>query len=106
MPLHYFWRQIIWAGLGVPLMIGCARCCRKRLAKRLSIGAAVLFTAACSALVPLVGTEVNGARALAGRRHPFRFQPSEFLKPFFIVGGRMDAVARARKDRNLPVHVR
>ncbi|WP_380873898.1 cell division protein FtsW [Sphingomonas sp. DBB INV C78] len=97
--LHYFWRQILWAGLGVPLMIAVSML-PQGLAKRISIGAATFFTVML-ALVPLVGTEVNGAVRWLGV-DPFRFQPSEFLKPFFVVAVAWMLSLRAQ-DRNLPV---
>ena len=53
------------------------------LARRLAlIGAAVLV--ACLALTPFVGNSINGARRWIGYGVA-SFQPSEFLKPLFIV---------------------
>ncbi|SNS19093.1 cell division protein FtsW [Sphingomonas laterariae] len=97
--LHYFWRQIIWAGLGVPLMIGVSML-PQGLAKRLSLAAAAFF-GLCLMLVPIAGTEVNGAVRWLGV-DPFRFQPSEFLKPFFVVAIAWMLSLRAQ-DRSLPV---
>jgi cell division protein FtsW len=69
-------------------------------ARRLAVGLALLF-ALMLALVPLIGTNVNGAtRWLGGGA--FRFQPSEFLKPFFVVGIAWLLSLRAR-DPSLPV---
>ncbi|PTD24990.1 FtsW/RodA/SpoVE family cell cycle protein [Sphingomonas fennica] len=97
--LHYFWRQIVWIMLGVPLMIAVSMLPRDS-ARRLSIGAAVLFCLLL-ALVPIAGTQVNGAVRWLGV-DPFRFQPSEFLKPFFVVATAWMLSLRAR-DRGLPV---
>ncbi|AGH48838.1 MULTISPECIES: FtsW/RodA/SpoVE family cell cycle protein [Sphingomonadales] len=97
--LHYFWRQIVWIMLGVPLMIAVSMLPRDS-ARRLSIGAAVLFSLLL-ALVPIAGTQVNGAVRWLGV-DPFRFQPSEFLKPFFVVATAWMLSLRAR-DRGLPV---
>ena len=53
------------------------------LARRLAlIGAAVLIV--CLALTPFVGNSINGARRWIGYGFA-SFQPSEFLKPLFIV---------------------
>lgn len=98
-PLHYFWRQLIWVGLGVPLMVAVSMLPRE-LAKRLSLFGAALFGIAL-ALVPVVGTEVNGAVRWLGV-DPFRFQPSEFLKPFFVVAIAWMLSLRSL-DRGLPM---
>ena len=57
--LHYFYRQIVWIGIGVPVMIGISMMSRER-AKRFSIGGALLFLALLAA-VPFIGAEKNGA---------------------------------------------
>ena len=80
--LHYFKRQILWVLAGVPLMLGVSML-PIAWAKRVSIGLTVFFIG-CLFLVPFVGAEVNGAVrwiSLPG----FQLQPSEFLKPVFIV---------------------
>ncbi|MGH6781604.1 MAG: FtsW/RodA/SpoVE family cell cycle protein [Sphingomonadaceae bacterium] len=97
--LHYFWRQILWAGLGVPLMIGVSML-PQGVARRLSLGAAAFF-GLCLLLVPIAGTEVNGAVRWLGV-DPVRFQPSEFLKPFFVVAIAWMLSLRTQ-DRSLPV---
>ena len=80
--LHYFYRQIGWIMLSMPVMILISMMPRER-ARRLSlIGAALFF--GLLAIVPIVGPEVNGAR----RWIAFgvgQVQPSEFLKPFFVI---------------------
>ena len=43
-------------------------------------------------LVPIIGQEVNGAQRWIGVGFA-QFQPSEFLKPLFVVDDRLDAVA-------------
>jgi len=81
-PLLYFYRQLLWVGLGIPMMLGISMLERDH-ARRLAIGLA-LFFAFTLLLVPLLGTSINGARRwidLPG----MRFQPSEFLKPTYIV---------------------
>lgn len=80
--LHYLKRQILWIMAGVPLMLGISML-PIIWAKRIAIfGTAICMVALM--LVPLIGFEANGAVRwiqLPG----FAFQPSEFLKPLFIV---------------------
>ena len=81
-PLIYFYRQLLWVGLGLPLMLAVSMLSRDR-ARRLAIWGAIIF-AAMLVLVPVLGSSINGAKRwidLPG----LRFQPSEFLKPMFIV---------------------
>ena len=80
--LFYLKRQILWVLAGVPVMLGVSML-PIVWAKRLALGGTMLFIAALFA-VPFIGVEANGAVrwiALPG----FQFQPSEFLKPVFIV---------------------
>ncbi|ARS27452.1 FtsW/RodA/SpoVE family cell cycle protein [Sphingomonas sp. KC8] len=97
--LHYFWRQLVWVGLGLPVMIGVSML-PQNVARRLSIGGAVCFTVLLM-LVPLIGTEVNGAVRWLGV-DPVRFQPSEFLKPFFVVAIAWMLSLR-QQDKGLPM---
>lgn len=80
--LHFFYRQIMWVAMGVPLMLGISML-PKQAARRMAIYGAILFVILLM-LVPLIGTNVNGAQRWLGSG-AFRFQPSEFLKPFFAV---------------------
>ena len=80
--LHYFYRQIVWIGVGVPVMIAISMMSRER-AKRMSlVGAAIFFTLLI--FVPILGPEVNGATRWIDIGIG-QLQPSEFLKPFFVV---------------------
>ncbi|GEM_PF-6015 len=98
-PLHYFYRHLAAIVVGFVVMIGVSMLPRVQ-ARRLAVGLAMLF-GLCLALVPLVGTEMNGAtRWLGGTA--LRFQPSEFLKPVFIVTLAWLLSLRAR-DPSLPV---
>jgi cell division protein FtsW len=81
-PLHYFYRQLIWTLVAAPVLIAVSML-PKPTARRLSIAGAVFFTALLF-LVPVIGQEVNGARRWLGMGSA-QFQPSEFLKPLFIV---------------------
>src|SRR5215208_637437 len=58
--LYYFYRQLAWIMIGVPVMIGISMMPRER-ARRLSLAGATLFFALL-VLVPIVGPEHNGAR--------------------------------------------
>ena len=97
--LYYFWRQIAWIGVGIPVMIAISMMPRER-ARRLSLfGAAFFFV--LLVFVPIIGPEHNGAR----RWIEFglgQVQPSEFLKPFFVVA--MASLLSIREtDKSLPV---
>ncbi|MDB5692624.1 MAG: cell division protein FtsW [Alphaproteobacteria bacterium] len=81
-PLHYFYRQLIWIMAGLPVMIAVSMLPRDK-ARRLCLLGTLLFTAML-VLVPIFGPEVNGARRWLGVGFA-QFQPSEFLKPLFIV---------------------
>lgn len=81
-PLIYFYRQLLWVGLGVPLMLVISMMQRDQ-ARRLAIGLCGFFLLTL-VLVPILGSSINGAKRwieLPG----MRFQPSEFLKPAFVV---------------------
>jgi cell division protein FtsW len=81
-PLHYFWRQLMWVGVSLPVLFGVSMM-PVALARRMALaGAAVLMV--LLALTPFIGAEHNGARRWIGLGIS-EFQPSEFLKPMFIV---------------------
>jgi cell division protein FtsW len=98
-PLYYFYRQIVWIALAVPVMIGVSMLA-KPTARRLSILGAAAFTLFLF-LVPILGFEVNGARRWLDVGVT-QFQPSEFLKPMFIVTIAW-LLSLKEKDRSLPV---
>ncbi len=81
-PLLYFWKQLIWVGLGVPVMILVSMMPHK-LARRFAMGGAAFFSVFI-AVVPLIGFEKNGATRWIDIGVG-QFQPSEFFKPFYIV---------------------
>src|SRR5689334_5752365 len=98
--LYYFWRQLAWIAVGVPVMIAISMMPKER-ARRLSlIGAAFFFVLLI--FVPLIGPEHNGAR----RWVEFglgQVQPSEFLKPFFVVSIAW-LLSLKESDKSLPVY--
>jgi len=98
-PLYYFYRQLIWTLVAVPVLIAVSML-PKPTARRLSIAGAVLFTGLLF-LVPFLGAEVNGARRWLGMGFA-QFQPSEFLKPLFIVSIAW-LLSLREKDPSLPM---
>jgi cell division protein FtsW len=96
--LYYFKRQVLWVILGLPVMLGVSMLSRK-WALRLSLAGAGIFTVLL-ALVPFVGHEANGAHRWIGAGS-FQIQPSEFLKPLFIVTTAW-LLALGEEDRTLP----
>ncbi|PWG03175.1 FtsW/RodA/SpoVE family cell cycle protein [Sphingosinicella humi] len=98
-PLYYFYRQLMWIFVAVPVMIAVSML-PKAKARRLSIAGAVIF-AFFLFLTPMVGQEINGARRWIGYGFA-QFQPSEFLKPLFIVSLAW-LLSLRDKDKTLPV---
>jgi cell division protein FtsW len=98
-PLHYFYRQMMWIVVAVPVMIGVSMI-GKTMARRLCLAGAAFFTVLL-AFVPIIGEEVNGARRWIGLGF-VQFQPSEFLKPMFVVSLAW-LLSLREKDQSLPV---
>ncbi|WP_425228281.1 FtsW/RodA/SpoVE family cell cycle protein [Sphingomonas sp.] len=98
-PLYYFWRQLVWVGLSLPVLI-ITSMLPVATARRLALIGAVVFLG-CLAITPVAGVVVNGARRWIGVGFA-QFQPSEFLKPFFIVAVAWVLSLKA-KDEELPV---
>jgi cell division protein FtsW len=98
--LYYFWRQLAWIAVGIPVMIGISMMPRER-ARRVSLfGAAFFFV--LLVFVPVIGPEINGARRWI-EIGVGQLQPSEFLKPFFVVA--MAWLLSLRdSDKSLPVY--
>jgi cell division protein FtsW len=80
--LYYFYRQIAWIMVGIPVMIGISMMPRERARRFSIVGAAIFFV--LLVLVPMVGPEHNGARRWI-EIGVGQLQPSEFLKPFYVV---------------------
>jgi cell division protein FtsW len=97
--LYHFYRQIAWIAVGVPVMIGISMLSRER-ARRLSLfGAAFFFVMLI--FVPVLGPEINGAKRWIDIGVG-QLQPSEFLKPFYVVA--MAWLLSLREgDKSLPV---
>ncbi|MBJ6120635.1 cell division protein FtsW [Sphingomonas sp. BT553] len=97
-PLYYFWRQLMWVGVSLPVLFGVSML-PVTVARRFAVMGAGLFTLLL-ALTPLIGVEVNGAKRWIGYGFA-QFQPSEFLKPLFIVTIAWLLSLKA-KDQELP----
>ena len=98
-PLHYFWRQAMWVAVSLPVLIGVSMM-PVPTARRLALTGAALFALAL-AVTPFAGAAHNGARRWIGVGLA-EFQPSEFLKPLFIVAVAWILSLKA-KDDELPV---
>nr|WP_315469830.1 putative peptidoglycan glycosyltransferase FtsW [uncultured Sphingorhabdus sp.] len=80
--LYFFYRQLMWVIVGVPIMLFISMCPREK-ARRIAVyGFCIVFV--LLVLVPVLGREVNGSRRWIGPGFA-GLQPSEFLKPFYAV---------------------
>ena len=97
--LYFFYRQLMWVIVGVPIMLFISMCPREK-ARRIAVyGFCIVFV--LLVLVPVLGREVNGSRRWIGPSFA-GLQPSEFLKPFYAVT--MAWIINWRlKDPTLPV---
>jgi cell division protein FtsW len=98
-PLTYFWKQLMWVMLGVPVMIAISMLPQHQV-RRLALAGAAFFSIML-AFVPLIGFEKNGATRWIGVGIG-QFQPSEFLKPCFVVAVAWILSLR-NQDKSLPV---
>ncbi|GAA0727299.1 FtsW/RodA/SpoVE family cell cycle protein [Sphingomonas japonica] len=99
--MYYFWRQAGWVAASLPVMLGVSMLPIKAARRLALLGTAVCI--ACLLVVPFAGAEVNGARRWIGLGF-MKFQPSEFLKPLWIVTTAWLLSFKA-KDPELPVIV-
>ncbi len=98
-PLYYFYKQLMWIAIAIPVMVVVSMLPKQRARRLCLTGAGLLLVALF--LVPVIGTEVNGARRWLGSGFA-QFQPSEFLKPLFIVAIAW-LLSLKDKDPTLPV---
>jgi cell division protein FtsW len=96
--LYFLWLHLRWQFLGLLVLLATSLLPRE-LVRRGSIVLSAMMIGALL-LVPLIGSEVNGARRWLD--FGIRFQPSEFLKPAFAVACAWILSWRAR-DPLLPV---
>src|SRR3546814_16003943 len=81
-PLYYFWRQLAWVAISLPVMFFVSML-PVQTAKRLALIGCAVFMALLMA-VPFIGAEVNGARRwFSVGIGPF--PPAAFLTPFFLL---------------------
>ena len=97
--LYFFWRQLAWIALGIPVMIGISMMSKDRLRRLSLFGAAFFFVLLI--FVPVLGFEVNGATRWI-ELGIGQLQPSEFLKPFFVVSLAW-LLSLKDSDKSLPV---
>ena len=98
-PLYYFWRQVMWVTVSLPVLVGISML-PIATARRFALAGAVCF-ATLLALTPFIGVVHNGARRWLSLGLS-EFQPSEFLKPFFIVAMAW-VLSLKSKEEELPV---
>jgi cell division protein FtsW len=98
-PMYYFWRQLMWVGVSIPVMLAVSML-PAGAARRFALGLAGVFLLLLLT-TPVIGVEVNGAKRWLGVGIS-QFQPSEFLKPVFIVAIAWMLSLRAR-DPDLPM---
>lgn len=80
--MHFFWRQLMFIFAALPIMIGIAMLDANRIRQ---LGLGVFATAfVVLLLLPFIGMEAKGAIRWISIRS-FTFQPSEFLKPGFVI---------------------
>lgn len=96
--LYFYWAHLRWQIVGLAAMFGAALLSRENARRAGIMLFGVMFVLLM--LVPVVGNEVNGAKRWINLG--FSFQPSEFLKPAFVIALAWVISWRAR-DPNLPV---
>ena len=97
--LYYFWRQLAWIAVGIPVMIGISMMPKDRLRRLSLFGAAFFFVLLI--FVPVIGFERNGATRWI-EIGVGQLQPSEFLKPFFVIALAW-LLSLRESDKSLPV---
>lgn len=96
--LYFYWAHLRWQIVGLAVMFGAAMLSRENARRVGVLLFAVMFVLLL--LVPIAGNEVNGAKRWIDLG--FSFQPSEFLKPAFVIALAWVISWRIR-DPNLPV---
>ncbi|HYD28989.1 putative lipid II flippase FtsW [Brevundimonas sp.] len=97
-PFHYSWRMMVWASMGLVLMLTTSLLSPRgvrRIAVLALLGAIVTMMA-----LPFIGDEVKGAARWINLG-PFSLQPSEFAKPGLIVFAAW-MFAEAQKGQGVP----
>lgn len=97
-PFHYSWRMMVWATMGMTLMLG-ASLLSPRGVRRIAV-LALAFAIVVMAALPFIGDTVKGAARWVNLG-PFSLQPSEFAKPGLIVFAAW-MFAEAQKGEGVP----
>ena len=95
---HFLWLHLRWLALGLVALVACSLLSKDQARRFAIVICAAMLVALV--LVPLVGTNVNGAKRWLNLG--ISLQPSEFLKPAFAIGLAWVLSWRVR-DPNLPV---
>ncbi len=98
-PLTFFWKQVMWVAVSLPVMLGVSML-PITFARRAALMGAAFFSILL-VLTPVIGVEVNGAKRWIGVGIS-QFQPSEFLKPLYVISMAWILSLRVT-DRTLPV---
>jgi len=97
-PFHYSWRMVVWASMGLVLML-TSSLLSPRGVRRIAVLALLAAILTMMAL-PFIGDEVKGAARWINLG-PFSLQPSEFAKPGLIVFAAW-MFAEAQKGQGVP----
>ncbi len=100
-PFFYLWWQLGWVCVSLPVMFGVSMLPISAARRMALVGAVICLVLLM--LVPFFGVEKNGATRWLNLGISL-FQPSEFLKPFFVVTVAWLLSLRAQ-DESLPVIV-
>ena len=95
-PLHFFWRQLGWVAVGLPVLVATSLLTPAQVRRVGMIGTPM--GVAALVLVLAIGTSVHGGQRWLAFG-PVQLQPSEFLKPLFIVASAAILAMRFDDDR-------
>ncbi len=95
-PLHFFWRQLMWVALGLPVLVATSLLPVAQVRRLGMIGTALGIAAL--GLVMVAGQSVHGGQRWLNLG-PLQLQPSEFLKPLFIIATAQIMAMRFEDDR-------
>lgn len=97
-PFHYSWRMLVWASLGLGIMLTTSLLSPKGVRRIAVLG--LLGSICVMAALPIIGDTVKGAARWINLG-PFSLQPSEFAKPSLIVFAAW-MFAEAQKGQGVP----
>jgi cell division protein FtsW len=100
-PLYFFYKQLVWVMISLPVMLFVSMYPREQARKFAIVSFAVMFVLLI--LVQIAGKEVNGSQRWIGYGFA-TIQPSEFLKPFYSVTMAW-VISWRMTDPDLPVRI-